>query len=134
MKPIAALLALALLTPLAACKYEPGQAEVDPLSVEAYPQITVSGSMVGQTFLSEPPIVTQTDQKPLQVTVPLRLKQEEELSVQYRFLFRNAAGVPLDLDPGWKYTVIRGREKTWMQGTAKDTSAKDWQLEVRESK
>jgi hypothetical protein len=125
---------LFLLSAVAGCTYAPGKAEVDPLSVEAYPQITVSGVLEGNTFLAEPPVVQRGDNRPLSISVPLRLAIREEIPVQYRFIFTDQAGRPLDIEPGWTYTVMRGRERTYLAGAASDTTAADWQLQVRESK
>ena len=130
-RPLILLIAVTLLTSTA-CKYRPGEAEVDPLSVEAYPEITVSGVLEGQTLLAEPPNVQRGDNVPLSISVPLRLKNRDNIPVQYRFIFTDRSGRPLDIDPGWKYTTLRGRERTYLLGSATDINANDWQLQVRE--
>ncbi len=131
-RPLVFVLTLALLA-TAACKYRPGEAEVDPLSVEAYPEITVSGVLEGQTLLAEPPNVQRGDNRPLSISVPLRLRSRDVVKVQYRFLFTDRSGRPLDNDPGWHFATIRGREKVYLLGSAMDTNANDWQLQVREA-
>ena len=130
-RPLIPLLVAALLA-TAACQYRPGEAEVDPLPVEAYPEITVSGVLEGQTLVAETPNVQRGDNVPLSVSLPLRLKNRDNIPVQYRFIFTDRSGRPLDIDPGWKYTTLRGRERTYLLGSATDTNANDWQLQVRE--
>lgn len=129
------LLVAATLAALPACTYTPGSATDDPLPMSQYPQITVSGDdLLHETKLAEPPAVSVGDYRPMSVTVALRLEDHTDEKVQYRFLFFDERRVPLDIDPGWKYTVLRGREKTYLQGSALDTTAVNWQLEVRPTK
>lgn len=107
----------------------PGAAKPDPLPSAAYPQIVAGEGLQG--FIAyDAPKVSAT--KPMEVTVPVRaLTETEDVKVQYRFTFFDAAGVPLNENPDWRYIKLPSRNQRFLSGFAREQTAVDWRLEIR---
>jgi hypothetical protein len=128
--PIAALL-LAFSAGLPACDTvkAPGSAQPDPLPPVMYPKIEAAEGLSGFLKFDEPKI---TSESPLGVSVPIRAATDfEDLNVQYRFIFFDVKGVPIDPDRPWKYTKLASRRQEFLMGNALDSNAKDWRLQIR---
>lgn len=114
--------------------YAPGSADPDRLPDSRYPQIVTYGNLVNQFFFNQPIVTPEKDGVPMSVSVNLRLKEgytSKEVPCQYRFIFLDARGTPLDADPAWQYRNFPPRINVNLQGFAPDTGAVDWLLEVR---
>lgn len=125
------MLTLVMLSGLAACKYAPGEAKPDPVSELEYPQVAALGDLKGKLKLSEPPVVSRSDAGPITVTVAVRVASNQEFPAQYRFLFFDEVGQPLEPRPGWAQTILPARTKVYLTGTSLEAEAVDWSLEVR---
>lgn len=119
---------------LAGCRYTPGYAKEDRLADEDYPQIVTMGVLHNDFFFSPPVVTPQQGNKPMSVSVDVRRKEprwDKDLPVQYRFIFLDGAGVPLNPNPTWQWRMVSPRVKTNLQGFAPDIGASDWRLEIR---
>ncbi len=110
----------------------PGAAEPDPLPASAYPQIAALGGLDGYLAYDKP-VVNRPADRPMNVSVPIRLKSDAGLKTQYRFIFFDQNGRPLEPDPTWQFTFLPARAQAFLEGSALDTDAVDWRLEVRPS-
>jgi len=69
----------------------------------------------------------------LRVNVPVRMTSRpgEWAKVQYRFMFLDAQGVPLKVQPDWQPVTLEPQQQVFMSGNAMDSNAVDWRLEIR---
>ena len=107
-----------------------GRADLLPLA--DYPQIVATQNLHHWLAFS-PAIETHgTDDQPIEVSVPLRSKYDKSgLNVQYRFLFFDSDGRPLDDDPGYVFRHIEPRQQYYLESNALDVGAVNWRLEIR---
>jgi hypothetical protein len=111
--------------------------EAPPTAVQdpaAYPQITLSPELAGWVA-ADRPVVSQGEDGsgPLRVTVPVRtlVKRGETMRVQYRFVFLDSMGRPVEPQGDWRYVRLPANERRYFEGNALDGRATDWQLEIR---
>ena len=108
----------------------PGAVGGDPLASSQYAKIAALEGLSPYIVMGTPPRVETGP--PMRVTCALRAATDyEELSVQYRYFFFNAAGVPLNPNPDWQYFRMPSRTESFFSGNALDKTAVDWRLEVR---
>jgi len=84
--------------------------------------------------ISEPVVARSANAGPLTVSVPLRLLSvtpDQFARVQYRFIFLDAAGLPLRSQSDWRYLRLEPRNQVFLQGNAIDTTAVDWRCEIQ---
>ncbi len=127
------LCALAGLITLTGCSTKPGAASPDPLSASDYPRIAALEGLDRNLSFSTP-IIDDSPNGPLSITVPLRWRNNKEINVQYRFLFFDAAGRPAGPDPAWQQTYLPALSQEFVTGAALAKEAVDWRLEVRPSR
>lgn len=111
--------------------HAPKGARVDRLSPEEpdYPKIVILGGLDKAVVCSD---VIVEQGPPLHVTVLLRNDDDDaRRSIQYRFLFLDAAGRRLNADPDWHFKHMDPRVHLEVSGNALDAHAADWRLEVR---
>lgn len=128
--------ALVAILTMAGC-YAPGAADADPLADENYPKVVTFGWLDNDFYVDEPIVVPEHEGRPMRVTVEVRRLEpafNRELPSQYRFIFLNEFGEPLDPDPAWQYRAIEPKVKTILQGFAPDTGAVDWRCEIRKDR
>jgi len=111
----------------------PGAGMPDPLSADAYPQIVVTDKISDYMGFHKP-VVNVEPGKPMSVVVPARLLKEYAINAQYRFIFFNNAGAPLEPQMGFQYIRMPARVQVFMKGAALDTNAVDWRLEIRSAR
>ncbi len=136
MKRLNLLLAALIAAPclLAGCNTKaPTAAKPDPLPPVSYPQIATEGKLGNDLYYARP-IVRMEPGTPMKVTVPLRLRDDQPVNVQYRFVFLDTVGAPLDPPMDWRFMVLPPRLQVFMEGTAMSGAARDWRLEVRPAK
>lgn len=130
-------LALALAVCLSGgCTNTPKSAGSDRMSPDEYPQVVVeSGRLIAPNELNRrivlhgEPVVQRN---PFRVAVTLRHHATGKTRhVQYRFRFYDANGIILDNDPDWHYLELPPRARQQVSGVALDSSAVDWELEIR---
>lgn len=107
----------------------PGAATPDPLSAAAYPQIAALGRL--DDYLSfDKPVVTTAPESPMTVVTPVRLRSDEEVSAQYRYIFFDKSGAPLRQQAEWRFITLPSRSQVFLRGTSFEPAA-DWRLEIR---
>lgn len=132
-------LALAVLVSAVALPgcYRPYGAQADRYPDDRYPQIVTLGWLRNDFFYNQPVVIPERDGRPMRVSVNVRLKEfafEKAIPCQYRFIFLDEVGIPLDPDPAWQYRKIEPRVITNLQGFAPDIGAVDWRCEIREDR
>ncbi|MCB9846324.1 MAG: DUF1425 domain-containing protein [Phycisphaeraceae bacterium] len=106
-------------------------AMADPVPRVNYPNISILDELVPYVVVSEP-IVTKGPDQPLRVTVPIRaITRPRELNTQYRFIFFDADGRPIEPQQAWQYERLPSRAQRFFEANALDQRAVDWRLEVR---
>lgn len=109
----------------------PEGATRDPLEAKDYPQV-VAMERLGRWLSHGEAVVSGGESgQPMSVTVPVRLRSDEEVNAQYRFIFFDAAGGVLRPEMEWRYIVLPGRTEVFLSGTALDDRAAEWRCEVR---
>ena len=126
---------LTLVIALAGCKgpdtvKAPGTPRPDPLAGAQPKQVALSG--LDQVLVAGEPVVEpSTEQKPMRVNVPVRSVSDDRLAVQYRFIFQDEKGRPLDTNPSWKFRMLEPRLSTSFEGQSLQRRAADWRLVIR---
>ncbi len=132
-------LALALLTALlAACTPNPATPPpaglADMLPSKDYPQIVATSGL--QPFLAfDRPNVQLGPSQPMSVVTPVRNLDPLAVRVQYRYLFFEKTGRPMEPTMDFQFISLPGNGvQTFLKGAALDTTAVDWRLEVRSAR
>lgn len=108
----------------------PGAVQADPLAPQLYAKIAALQGLEPYLVMGTPPRVEAGP--PMRVTCAIRAKTDyEELNVQYRYIFVDAGGVPLNNNPDWQYLRMQSRTESFFSGNALDKTAADWRLEIR---
>lgn len=130
-KLITPIVALAALLVLPACvSTAPPAAGPDPVSQQLQPQVLAQGEFEGKLVTSRATVV-RTENGAMSVSVPVRTRLQKDARAQYRFTFFDDRGRALRPEPDWQYTVLPARTQMILEGTALQTEAADWRLEVR---
>lgn len=132
---LAAALLFAML-PLAACDTTkaPGEGRADPILRENYPRIVALQDLDRYLAFSPADVQDAGGTKPLSISVPVRVKSDEDFHVQYRYEFFDKSGRPIRPEMEWRYLKMPARAQVFMEGAALDTHATDWRLVVRPSR
>jgi uncharacterized protein YcfL len=108
----------------------PGYVQQDPLPAEQYPRVDLDASL--QTWLVSSTAPRVVPGPPMAVTYTCRAKTDvEELNVQYRYLWFDKNGAPLNDNPTWQYKRMPSRSEVFFTGNATDSTAVDWRLQIR---
>ena len=108
----------------------PGVVQADPLTPMLYPRIAALEGLQPYLVMANPPRVETGP--PLRVTCAIRAyTKHEELNIQYRYIFFDAAGIPLRNSPDWQFLRMPSRTESFFSGNALDSTAVDWRLEIR---
>ncbi len=94
------------------------------------PQVTALEG-VGKDLVFGQPQVDRLPGDPMRVVIPIQARGDNDLAVQYRFLFFDESDAPLDQATGWQNMLLSAWVQRSMDGTAPNDQAKDWRLEVR---
>ena len=119
---------------LTACSTNPVPAEPDHYTQETYPQVVAMGDLEGALAVGRPAIQPAGGGKPMIVSVPVRLLDDEPANAQYRFMFFDANGMPLEPAMEWKYVLLPPKVQTYLEGVSLQKEAADWRLEVQSDK
>lgn len=118
--------------------YKPWGAMPDKYPKQKHPKIYTQGWLRYDFYeFDSPAVVPEEDGRPMSVTVFVRLLElawEKPIACQYRFIFLDENGVPLDPDPSWRYRQIEPRSVTPLTGSAPDIGAVDWWCEIRQNR
>ena len=123
---------IGLLLTVTGCNHAPGAATPDPLAASEYPRVAALDSFKGH-LVYDTPVVSRPDDRPMSVSVPVRLTRSKEAQAQYRFIFFDQHGRPLEADPSWQFTFLPAKAQAFLEGSALEMKAMDWRLEVRPS-
>ncbi len=129
------LAAVASLVALAGCAADqhrraPAPAVIDPVHASEYPQIIVHEEL-RNWIAAQRPVVTRGDVMRVMVPVRLLSNQGQNAFVQYRFVFTDERGTPLRTQSDWKFINLEPRIPVELTGTALDSTAAEWRLEIR---
>ncbi|GJQ30599.1 MAG: hypothetical protein HBSAPP03_24830 [Phycisphaerae bacterium] len=94
-----------------------------------YPQIEVERSIWKYIVVGD---VAENRGEVMSVTVPIRLKSDagEFTRIQYQFMFFDDKGVPLRVQPDWRYLRLESRRQEFISATSNDTASK-WRLRIQ---
>lgn len=132
----AALMLAALAGAIGGCQNDktiaPGSAGIDPLPADQYPKVEVAGGLSPYIVISGANVEPTTDTRPISVTSAIRSTWDKDvLNVQYRYFFFDEKNTPLDTDPDWRFMKVPPRSQVFLKGSAMDTTARDWRLQIR---
>ncbi len=102
----------------------------DPMRADAYPRIAVLEGLQRWLYFNDPIVTPSTADKPMRVTVPMRLVYDAPREIQFRFEYFGADSRPLR-SGGWRFRHLEPRTQIYLDGNALETQAADWRLEVR---
>ncbi len=136
LNPAGFLILIALALVLGGCaaadhaKAPPGPLR-DPLPPQAYPEIVPTGGLARWLYFDNPIVTPGTDDRPMQVSVPVRMVYNEPREIQYCFQFFGADGRPLDSRKEWHWKHVEPRIRFFLEGNALQPEAVEWNLEIR---
>ena len=124
--------ALVLALIIAACDtvQAPPSPRGDPLS-GAYPTNVAIDGLSDDLVVDTPIVTPSTPDRPMNVVVPVRSVTDKKLALQYQFIFMDDRGRPLRPMGGWQYITVEPKLQIFMEGSALNTAAKDYRLEIR---
>ena len=102
-------------------------------TAEADPQITMFEALDQQLAFGQPDVHRGTFE-PLRVVISVRATENQPQRVQYRFEYFDRSGRPMRPSMDWRYLLLPIGGERIMEGSALDTAAVDWRLEVRRAK
>lgn len=113
----------------------PPGARADGVATPAYPAITVERPLQQYVAVDYDAIrVTPWDgSSPMRVTVPLRSTAYEQLAIQYRFLWYDADGNPVN-ESGWTFAALEPGLQSFLEGRATTSAAAKYRVEVRSAR
>lgn len=95
-----------------------------------YSQITTFEGLEGELVFGQP-VVQRGVFQPIHVAIPVRAAYDQPQRIEYRFEYFDSTGRPLRPSMDWRYILIPVRGQRVMEGSAVDTAAVDWRLELR---
>ncbi|MEX0654329.1 MAG: YcfL family protein [Phycisphaeraceae bacterium] len=126
-----AVLAVAMTAVGCNARTEPWGSTPDPVPQGQQPHVVLHDNVQNRVSHGEPIVTPGDDQTPLRVTVPLRLLDNRQYSIQYRFVFLDARGRAVRPEAGWQYKVLPPRAQMEVEAAALNPEAVDWRLELR---
>ncbi len=110
----------------------PGGAGLDPLPGIQYPKVEAAEGLSGYLVVSGVEATPATARAPMSVIVAVRSQTDhEEIEAQYRFFFFDEKHRPLATEPDWRRARLPSRSQVFLEGTASETTAVDWRLQIR---
>lgn len=110
----------------------PGGAAADPLPAWQYPKVEAAGGLSPHLVVSAPVVTAGTETRPMSVVAGVRSTWDKSvLNVQYRYFFFDEQGRPLNANPDWRFAKLPPRSQVFLEGSAMDTTARDWRLQIR---
>ena len=110
----------------------PSSGRVDLLPLADYPQIVATQGLHEWLVFSPPSVVPGGEEKPMSVSVPFRSTYDRQpVNLQYRFIFFDDRGRPLETSPGYRFIHAEPRVQSFLEGNAIQSGAADWRLEIR---
>ncbi|CAG0996556.1 hypothetical protein PHYC_02600 [Phycisphaerales bacterium] len=94
-----------------------------------YPQIEVEYGLRNHIAVGEPAV---NNGEVMTVTVPIRVLSDagEYSRIQYQYMFFDDKGVPLRIQPDWRYVRLESRRQEFISATSSDTAA-SWRLRIQ---
>lgn len=126
-----AVLATAMLLTVGCARTEPWGSVQDPLPQGQQPHVILHDDVHDAVSHGEPVVTRGEGDTPMRVTVPLRLLDNRQYNMQYRFIFFDERGERVSPDMSWRFITLPPRAQTEVQGAAMNPEAVDWRLELR---
>jgi uncharacterized protein YcfL len=125
------ILQIALVTVLAGCKADTGP--IGPISDEAltYPQLTLSDRSLQKKVGFQKPVVSQTGDGLLHVTVPLRARTDEPVLLEYKPVWLDKSGRPVPPELSWRHMRLEPRQPANIVVNATSKEATDFNIQFR---
>lgn len=108
----------------------PPAAGQDPVNAANYPRIVMLDGLQ-KWVVADTPRVDRSANGVMRVVVPIRSISTTELNTQYRFQWLDGNGMPLEPEADWQYIRLPVSAQEFAQGSAMDSRAVDWRLQVR---
>lgn len=109
----------------------PGAGEPEMLSDARYPQVAALEGLTDYLSVDKPIVTAAEGNKPMTVVVPVRLRSDQQVNAQYRFMFLGENGAPIGTQPEWQFEKLPARTQVFLAGASLDPAAVDWRLEIR---
>lgn len=129
---------VALTLGLAGCRQTgPNTVERDPdVGFDnPYPRVTYQMGLTESEIVYDRPSVRRAEgNRPLEVTVPLRSLKDEQIAIQYQFVFYDEQGQLVRPAADWRRAVVPGRSVLYVTSNATSLAGDDWRLLLRKSR
>ncbi|MFA9476825.1 DUF1425 domain-containing protein [Phycisphaerales bacterium AB-hyl4] len=103
----------------------------DPVPQGQHPHIVLHDDIHNRVSHGQPTVTPSDGQTPMRVTVPLRLLDNRDHAIQYRFIFFDERNQQVRPEMSWRYKVLPPRAQTEVDAAALNPDAVDWRLEIR---
>ncbi|MCX5658446.1 MAG: hypothetical protein NTW19_01835 [Planctomycetota bacterium] len=132
-----ALLAFGLFAILAVgCQSSPypdaGRADMMPPGT--YPRNVMMDGVGEGVVLGEATVTAGTADKPIKIQQPVRNILDYPINIQYHFEFFDASRRLVGPDAGWVFKALPPKAEVFLEGSALQTTATDWRLQIRSAR
>ena len=104
--------------------------KTDHVITPSHQRITAIGGL-HKKLVFAPPRIKRDVGEPLNVDVPVRATTQDDLKVQYRFRFFDDLNVPILPGMSWRHMILPAGARRYMDATATEATASDWEMVVR---
>jgi uncharacterized protein YcfL len=100
-------------------------------TARSYPNITLSQPTLADALGFQEPSVTRTPNNLMHVTLPVRALSNQELHVEYKVNWFDAAGQPILPETSWVSLRLEPRQPTYVAVTSSSPDATNYNLQFR---
>lgn len=97
----------------------------------SYPNVTLSQPSLQKALGFQEPTVSTIENGLKHVTLPVRARSNETLHVQYRVLWFDKKGRPIEPKMSWRYTRLEPRQPETLTAGATSAEAADYDFQLR---
>jgi uncharacterized protein YcfL len=111
-----------------------GPIAAEPDVTSDYPNVSIANASLQDAVKLNDPTVTRTEQGLLQVIQPIRAAANEQLFIEYKFVFFDEQGRVLRPEMSWRYKRLEQRVPDTITATSTSPDADDYRMLLRWSR
>lgn len=100
-------------------------------TADHYPNVTLSERSLQDALGFQEPVISQTPSGLMRVTIPLRARSNDELHLEYRFVWLDDEGAPVQPEMNWRPLRLEPRQPQYVSASASSAAAENYNFQVR---
>ena len=108
-----------------------GPIGAQPDVVNEYPKVAFNTETLSKTLKLNPAVVSKSATGLLVVSQPIRNASDEVLDIEYRFIWKDVSGQPIQPQMNWRYKRLEPRLNDTISASATSDAATDYQIQLR---